>query len=162
MDEPLLKFWISGPPVGRHLEVLRFGGHASIGHSAKSEKYLRRIRAKVRQEIGEEFTPLAIPVRVDLLAMVPMPQSWSQKRKRETDGTLASTKPDVDNIAKLALDGLVGTKDSRLALVDDTQVVLCMIERRYTLRESAGLSIAVFQIAIRSVVRPDGAAQGQL
>ena len=141
--EPLADFWITGPPVGRHLEVVWFSGHPSIGHSTKSEHYLRRIRSKVRHDWGDK-APLTGIVFVLLEAAVPMAASWSGKKKREMNGTLCDGTPDVDNICKLALDGIVGTKNDRIVLLDDKQVPQCFLERRWSSREECGLRIRVY------------------
>lgn len=141
--EPLADFWITGPPVGRHLQVVRFGGHSSISHSTKSETYLRRIRAKVRHDWGDR-EPLTSIVLVLLEAAVPMPASWSAKNKRLLNGMLCNGLPDVDNICKLALDGIVGTKNDRIVLLDDKQVPQCFLERRWSYREECGLRIRVY------------------
>lgn len=39
---------------------------------------------------------------------LPMPQSWSQKKKREMDGRPHKQKPDVDNLVKALLDAIYG------------------------------------------------------
>ena len=141
--EPLADFSITGPPVGRHLKVAQFGGHSSITHSAKSEAYLRRIRAQVGYDWGGK-PPLTSIVLVLLEAAVPMAASWSGKKKREMNGTLCNATPDVDNICKLALDGITGTKSERIVLLDDKQVAQCFIERRWIYREECGLRIRVY------------------
>lgn len=41
-----------------------------------------------------------------LLFLMPMPKSWSKKRKAEMNGELHTQKPDVDNMTKAVLDSL--------------------------------------------------------
>ena len=45
-------------------------------------------------------------LRVDFVAFVAMPKSWSKKRKDEMRGQYHRQKPDVDNIAKAVFDSL--------------------------------------------------------
>lgn len=37
---------------------------------------------------------------------MPMPKSWSKKKKREMDGTAHKNRPDIDNLCKSVLDAL--------------------------------------------------------
>lgn len=82
----------------------------------------RRVRATVRgrraavykdekQIAWEELTlvhlkpytpevPLTGPLQLTLMAVFPMPESWSEKKKREMDGALHTAKPDLDNLFK--------------------------------------------------------------
>ena len=48
------------------------------------------------------------------LAFLPMPESWSKRKKAEMSGKLHRTKPDRDNIDKAILDALF-TNDSGIA-----------------------------------------------
>ena len=60
-----------------------------------------------------------IPLRVRILAKFPIPESWSKKNKEKAlkGEIMPNKKPDLDNIAKIILDGLNG-----VAYTDDKQV----------------------------------------
>ena len=77
--------------------------------------------------------PFEGPVRLMLEARFSYPKSWSAKRRQTFWRT---SKPDVDNIAKLkdALKGIVW--------VDDAQVVE-LLARKFYVNERPGLSIQV-------------------
>ena len=60
--------------------------------------------------------------RVDWIAYLPMPKSWSKKKKEEMCGKLHQAKPDRDNIDKAILDAL---------LKEDSVVASGMIEKRW-------------------------------
>jgi Holliday junction resolvase RusA-like endonuclease len=64
--------------------------------------------------------PLAVPVRVEILAELPVPRSWPVRRAAEaiTGGIVPTSRPDADNYAKAILDAING-----IVLVDDAQVV---------------------------------------
>ena len=47
-----------------------------------------------------------LPSSVDLSFNIPMPESWSKKRKMEMEGKPHQQKPDVDNLTKSVLDAL--------------------------------------------------------
>lgn len=46
----------------------------------------------------------------DIVAYLPLPESWSQKKRAEMAGTPHRVKPDIDNIVKSCLDALL-TRD---------------------------------------------------
>ena len=62
------------------------------------------------------------PVAVDVIAFMNIPKSWTKKKKLEAEyGAISAVgKPDLDNIAKAALDGIAGDTG---VIFDDTQVV---------------------------------------
>lgn len=44
----------------------------------------------------------------EIVFTMPMPESWSKKKKKEMDGTCHVQKPDIDNLLKSVLDALYG------------------------------------------------------
>ena len=70
--------------------------------------------------------PLVGPVSISIHATYTPPASWSQKKRREAMGAPKITKPDIDNIAKLATDALIG-----IAFVDDAQIAEVTASKRY-------------------------------
>lgn len=84
------------------------------------------VRLCCTQQVG---TPcLRGPLRVWVEAVMPIPASMRRAdRAAALAGTLMHTKkPDADNLAKLALDALIG-----IAWSDDTQVVELVVVKRY-------------------------------
>lgn len=68
--------------------------------------------------------PLTGPVHMQLRATYPYPSSWSQKKR---DATIWKTsKPDADNLAKLAADAL-----NKIVFVDDAQVAFSEQQKKY-------------------------------
>lgn len=63
--------------------------------------------------------PFTGPVCVDVIAVFPIPKSWSKKKKAEMRGMPHTQRPDKDNLEKLPYDALNG-----IAYVDDSQIVL--------------------------------------
>ena len=49
-----------------------------------------------------------IPIPYHVVFVIPMPKSWSKKRKVEMDGKPHEQKPDKDNLEKALLDALYG------------------------------------------------------
>lgn len=55
------------------------------------------------------------PIRVDAVAFLPMPKSWSRKKQALLVGQLHRQKPDYDNISKALGDALWKDDDSGIA-----------------------------------------------
>lgn len=47
-----------------------------------------------------------LPEQIGLIFIIPMPESWSEKKKVLMDGNPHQTKPDIDNLAKSIFDCL--------------------------------------------------------
>ena len=60
--------------------------------------------------------------RVSVSFSVPMPASWSKKKKVEMNGTRCQSKPDLDNLCKSVLDAL---------MVEDKTVWKLQAEKRW-------------------------------
>lgn len=72
-------------------------------------------------------TELSIkPFRATILVVYEPPKSTSKKRRLELIGSQYTSKPDVDNIAKIILDSLNG-----LAYKDDSQISTLSIIKQY-------------------------------
>jgi Holliday junction resolvase RusA-like endonuclease len=50
---------------------------------------------------------LQVPVRFVFVFYLPMPRSWSNRRRTQANGTPHTPKPDADNLGKACLDALV-------------------------------------------------------
>lgn len=57
----------------------------------------------------------ATPVEVEVIALFPMPQSWSTKKRYEMKGAPHRQKPDADNVLKAVLDALWPNDDQKIA-----------------------------------------------
>lgn len=80
------------------------------------------------------------PVRISILIGMPIPESYTKARKQQIrEGFIAHTgKPDIDNVVKAILDGLVrssgagATREHAGLLKDDTQVVQLNVIKDFT------------------------------
>jgi Holliday junction resolvase RusA-like endonuclease len=55
-------------------------------------------------------------MRLDIIFYLPMPKSWSKKKRTEMNGTYHDQKPDVDNLAKAFMDAF-GSEDKHVAIL---------------------------------------------
>jgi len=81
----------------------------------KSKAYKELVALTSRRYFPE---PLKGALKVRFVFSIPMPKSWSKGKKIDSDRTLHSSRPDIDNLCKAILDGLNG-----VAFEDDGQVV---------------------------------------
>lgn len=88
----------------------------------------REAESKIKAEAhAVGLVPVDLPTRAHFYFYVPIPASWSQKKKAAHIGRPVVTRPDVDNYAKLVLDALNG-----IAWKDDGQVYYCASEKIYS------------------------------
>lgn len=119
---------IPGKPVGKERPKFRRAGFKVITYTPPAtKKYEKEVARIYKQSAGVLYTE--IPLRVRILAKFPIPESWSKKNKEKAlkDEIKPNKKPDLDNIAKIILDGLNG-----VAYTDDKQVTSLEIEKVYS------------------------------
>ena len=113
--------WIEGVPVAKaRPRVTMVGGKARAYTPKKSADWEREIQRQVDCPLTEG------PIMLTVVCRVPIPQSWSGKRKADAEAGLIwpTSRPDVDNYAKAVMDALNG-----IAYNDDSQVV-CLTSRK--------------------------------
>lgn len=115
---------IPGKPVGKARPRFRGAGFKVITYTPPAtKKYEKGVARIYKQSAGVLYTE--IPLRVRILAKFPIPESWSKKNKEKA--LKGEIKPNLDNIAKIILDGLNG-----VAYTDDKQVTSLEIEKVYS------------------------------
>jgi Holliday junction resolvase RusA-like endonuclease len=137
---PFKTVYIPGKPFGKQRPRGRkMGKGVQLYTPEKTVTEEAYVRAVVVQKVGSPF--LLGPVEVRLMILVPIPKSWSAKKRIEALATpdsykwlsgvrvgkvLPVGKPDLDNVAKLVLDALNG-----ILWRDDSQVVSLTIIKQY-------------------------------
>lgn len=133
---------VPGNPVakGRH-RFSNHGGFVKAYTPAKTRKYEELVARAARRVMGS-LPPLTCPVRVDVVAFLPVPKSWSKlKTSMALAGEVLPTgRPDKDNFEKAAVDALNG-----IVYADDSQITDGGTRKRYS--EKPGLHIIVVPIA---------------
>jgi len=98
--------------------------------------------------------PIEVPVRLELVAELPIPASWSGRRRAlaVTGDLLPTSRPDVDNYIKAGLDSL-----NEIVVRDDSQVVEITARKRFSVAPK--LVMTVFPLGAACSNR--GARPGQ-
>jgi len=117
---------IRGEPVakGRPRFVRKTGIAFTPSHARKYEAH-GRLAAQLAMN-GKP--PLAVPVRAEITVDLPVPASWSGKRR---DAALCgdirpTTRPDADNYVKAALDAI-----NEIVVTDDSMIVDLVVTKKY-------------------------------
>lgn len=130
-------------PAGKERpRVIQRNGHSIAYTPLKTRQLEATIRdfalaEMLKQRFGKIEAPT--PVKAAIVAVFPVPDSYSKKRKADClSGREAPTKkPDTDNTAKLVLDSLNG-----LAYDDDAQIVELSVTKVYGERAKVNLMLS--------------------
>lgn len=139
------KLVIYGEPVpqGRP-RFARIGKYVHTYDPAKSKNYKQLVRFWATQQLKkiEGFKPYEAALCVEVTFYLPIPISWSKKRRLDaSQGVIRPTKkPDLDNLYKGVTDALNG-----LLWVDDDIITDAQIHKRYT------AELARTEIVVREV-----------
>ena len=120
---------ISGQPQGKGRP--RFTRTAHTSTPPKTKEYEARIAAAAWSEMQRQnLDPKDRPVSVEIIAFMNIPSSWSKVKRLEAEyGAISPmAKPDADNIAKAALDGISG--DTGI-IFDDRQVTSLRVKKTF-------------------------------
>ena len=123
-----MNYVVEGTPVGkgRH-KFARRGKFVSTYTPTKTRTYEDTIKVAARQAMTIE--PLQTPVTVFVYISVPIPASYSKKRKQACLSGFEKPmkKPDIDNVSKCFLDAMNG-----IVYVDDVQVISLHMTKVYS------------------------------
>lgn len=131
-----IRFEVGGPPVAKGRPRMTRNGF--VYSPAKTRKYEAHARLAA-QEAMDERAPIDGPVKVEVFAWLPIPKSWSKKKRGKAElGYVAATKrPDCDNYCKAALDALNG-----VVFYDDSQVIELLVRKGYSVKPRLFISVA--------------------
>src|SRR5262245_33848066 len=137
---------IGGPPTAKGRPRMTRRGIAYTPSRTRKYEAHGRLAAQLAMD-GK--SPINMPVRAEIVIDLPVPASWSGKRR---DAALRgevrpTTRPDADNYVKAALDAI-----NAIAIADDSLVVELVVSKRYA---------SIPQLTIVVVPLPALAAQGR-
>jgi Holliday junction resolvase RusA-like endonuclease len=108
---------IGGEPVAKGRPRMTRRGFAYTPAATRKYEAHGRLAA---QQVMAGRPPIALPVRAEITVDLPVPASWSMKRRNAAlRGEISPTsRPDVDNYVKAALDAI-----NEIVVADDSLVV---------------------------------------
>lgn len=120
-----IEFEVPGIPVPQSRPRFTKNGH--VYEDAKVREYKDRVARIARLAMGGR-EPMKGAFIASLTFFLPIPKSWSKKKKGEAAlGEIVPTKrPDTDNLAKSVLDACNG-----IIYVDDSQVIRITAKKWY-------------------------------
>lgn len=127
-----IEFTVPGTPRGKQRpRVLRSGGSftpkQTVDYEAAVRLAFNTARWKAEREKNIHFDLSSIKrASVHFVAYFPVPESWTKAKKESTYGEPHTSKPDLDNIAKIILDSLNG-----VAFPDDAMVTYTSAKKCY-------------------------------
>lgn len=124
-----IHFVVPGNPVGKgRPRVATRGRFAQLYTPEKTASYESLVKMAGHRAM-EGRAMVLDAVHVDLDICVPIPASWSQRKRDQAlaGNVRPTTKPDIDNVEKAIFDGLNG-----ITWKDDVQVVSVNKRKRYS------------------------------
>jgi Holliday junction resolvase RusA-like endonuclease len=124
----MVTYMVEGNPVGKgRPKFARRGSFVSTYTPTKTRDYEDLIKEFARQAMGSAEI-LETPVTVAIYITVPIPSSYSKKRREACliGSERPIKKPDIDNVAKCFLDAM-----NEIVYKDDTQVLTLHITKVY-------------------------------
>lgn len=137
-DEPLVSIILGGAPRGKGRPRFRIvrpkkgGEFVTVYTDSETAAYEANLAAAGREAMrvaGLFPDPFDGPLTCFVEAFVPIPDSWSGKKKAAAAaGDISPTgKPDGDNYAKIAGDAL-----NKIVWVDDSQIIMWQVLKQYS------------------------------
>ena len=125
MTEPITII-VQGGPVAKGRPRMTRRGFAYTPAATRKYEAHARMAAQLAMD-GRP--PIEAPVRIEVLAELPIPASWSERKKAEAiTGTVRPTsRPDVDNYVKAILDAI-----NTIVVADDAQVVEVYAKKKFS------------------------------
>lgn len=123
-----LTFTVPGEPQGKGRARISTAGRFARAYTpAKTVAYESLVAVVAQQAMGEQ-NPWDCACAVRLVAVFPVPASWSKKKQAQAmAGEIRPTKkPDADNVMKAIYDGMNG-----VVWKDDSQAVDNYVSKRY-------------------------------
>ena len=137
MSDPgwTIKVFVPGEPVAKARPRMTRTGH--VYTPSKTHHYEYKISLLGLKAMAGK-SPLEESLHIDILIVVSVPKSWSEKRKNEAlaHQVYPTGKGDLDNFVKSALDGLNG-----VIFKDDSQI--CSMNARKVYGEIPGIHLIV-------------------
>ena len=124
----MISFVVPGVPVAKGRPKLSTRAGFARAYTPKKTRDYESVVRHEAQRIMAGRSPLDGPLEVSITFFLPIPASWSRRRKQEAlSGTHWPTgRPDIDNLGKAVLDGL-----NAVVFADDARIVDLHLAKTY-------------------------------
>jgi Holliday junction resolvase RusA-like endonuclease len=133
-----IRFVIPGTPVAKaRPRAFRAGNGVRMHTPERTVRYENLVAIEASHAMGAD-KPLLGPVAAFFDVALPVPQSWSKKKRAAAlaGDVRPTSKPDVSNIAKSVEDGM-----NKIVYQDDSQITELVIRKRYA--EKPALTVRI-------------------
>ena len=131
------RFFVPGKPKGKGRPRINMKT-GRMYTPASTKQYESEVRKAFLKQGGESFGDAQVMVEIE--AQYPMPKSWSKKKKDEARDTYSGAKVDIDNLAKILLDGMQGC-----VMDNDQQVVILVASKRWA--DTGGVTVTISDLS---------------
>lgn len=130
-----LLFTVPGKPIGKQRP--RFSRKSGRTYTPDKTTNYENLIKELFLEKYPDHIPTDKPVSLNIMAIFPIPSSWSKKKKiKAAEDRIKPGKPDVDNISKIVGDAL-----NFIVYNDDAQVYKEHVIKKYG--DRPGLTILI-------------------
>ena len=132
---------IAGEPVAKARP--RFTRRRIAYTPAHVRKYEAHGRLAAQLAMGDR-PPIEVPVRLELVAELPIPASWSARKcaLAITGDLLPTSRPDIDNYIKSGLDSL-----NEIVVRDDSQIVEITARKQFSIAPKLAMTVFPLKVA---------------
>lgn len=139
-----VSFFVPGAPRGKQRPRISTRGRHPVAYTPQQTVTEEGAIRLFAQQAMQGRPPFQGPVSVQLIAFMPISQSWAKKKQEKAKDNIEkhTAKPDLDNICKIVFDGI-----NHIVWNDDTQIVDLVAVKRFSL--TPGIQMTVTEM-------PDG------
>jgi len=138
-----VSFTIPGEPIA----FARSGGNGSVRFTPKRQRdFMSLVRLSAYQAMDGK-PPLEGPLMMCVNATYLVPKSWSKAKAAQANWR--TSKPDVDNIAKIIADSM-----NEIVFVDDAQIARLAVQKIYGTVAGVAVEVSALEATQCSAARP--------
>ena len=136
-----MEFTFNAKPLAKQRP--RFGKRGKVYDPQKAQSLGFKFEARRQMVLQGLETPLEGAICTKMTFHMPMPRSWSKKRKEAELGKPMTSKPDIDNLMKWNLDILNG-----IAFVDDRLVTSSSCDKVWAYEGKVSIDVTALEMSL--------------
>jgi Holliday junction resolvase RusA-like endonuclease len=116
--------------------VVRRGGKSISFYPKKYSDFKNTMKILISKLEHTDVIPKDIPIEATLEINIPIPKSYSKKKKEKLVGSYHCKKPDIDNLVKSAFDSF-----NEVLYNDDSQIAFLKVIKKWSLVGSFSIEV---------------------